>query len=61
MHMYHGILGLVIMILDIWAIISVVTSGASVAKKVLWTVAILILPILGFILWVIFGPRARRI
>ena len=56
---YHGILGLIVLILDIWAIINIVTSERSVGAKVLWTLLVVILPIIGFIIWLIFGPRAR--
>ncbi|MEL7466168.1 MAG: PLD nuclease N-terminal domain-containing protein [Pseudomonadota bacterium] len=55
-----GIGGLIILALNIWAIVSVIGSGATTGKKVLWTLAILILPILGFILWLLLGPRANR-
>jgi hypothetical protein len=27
---------------------------------VLWTVLVILLPVLGFILWLIFGPRTNR-
>lgn len=53
-----GIGGLVILALNIWAIISIVSSGASTGRKVLWTLVVLILPIVGLILWLIFGPRS---
>jgi len=54
-----GIFGFIILALDIWAIISVIGSGASTGKKVIWVLAILILPILGFLAWLLFGPRSR--
>ncbi len=53
-----GLLGLVILVLDVWAIIKVIGSGASDGSKVLWVVAILLLPFLGFIAWFLFGPKA---
>jgi len=53
-----GIGGLIVLILDIWAIVSVVGSPASTGKKVLWVLLILLLPILGFIIWLIAGPRS---
>ena len=53
-----GILGLLILILDIWAIVKTVQSGASTGQKVFWIVLILLLPVLGLILWFLFGPRA---
>ena len=52
--------GLIILILDIWAIVSVVGSRATTLRKVLWTLLILVLPVLGFIIWLIAGPRSVR-
>ena len=52
-----GIGGLLVLILDVWAIVKVVGSRASTGTKVLWTVVILLLPILGVILWFFFGPK----
>lgn len=60
MHGYHGIIGLIVLILDIWAIVSIITSNSSVGAKVLWTLLVIILPIIGFIIWLIAGPRANR-
>jgi hypothetical protein len=54
-----GISGLLILALDIWAIMSVVNSNASTGTKVGWTVLIIVLPILGFLIWLIAGPRGR--
>ena len=52
-----GFWGLIVLILDIWAIVSIIGSGASTGRKVLWTLLVLLLPVIGFILWLIFGPR----
>lgn len=56
-----GILGLVILIADIWAIVKTFESPTSTGKKVFWIVLILLLPILGLIIWLIAGPRSRNI
>ena len=58
--MEYGILGLLILILDIYAIYNVLTSGASALAKIVWTLAIVILPVLGFIAWLVAGPRGGR-
>ncbi|HTW74079.1 MAG TPA: PLD nuclease N-terminal domain-containing protein [Steroidobacteraceae bacterium] len=55
-----GLWGLLILIADIWAIVNVLQSSASTGSKVLWTVVIIVLPVLGFILWLILGPRTGR-
>ena len=54
-----GLIGLLILIADVWAIINVVQSGASTGGKVFWIILILILPLLGLIIWLIAGPRGR--
>jgi hypothetical protein len=56
MHM-EFILGIVILVLDVWAIYKILTIGATGLSKVLWTLAILILPVVGFIVWLIAGPK----
>lgn len=55
-----GILGLIILALDIWAIINIFGSGASTGAKVLWILLVLILPVLGLIIWLLAGPRGSR-
>ena len=53
-----GIGGLILLALNIWAIVSVIGSGATTGRKVLWVLLILVLPLLGLILWLLFGPRS---
>ena len=55
-----GLLGLVILIADIWAIVKTFESPSSTGTKVLWIVLILLLPVLGLIVWLFAGPRSRR-
>jgi len=57
---FGGIFGLLILILDIWAIISIVRSDSTSGKKVLWVLLIVILPVLGLIIWGIMGPRGNH-
>jgi len=55
----NGLIGLLILAADIWAIVSIVQSAVSTGKKVLWILLILILPVLGLILWFLLGPRGK--
>ena len=55
--MEYGIIGLIILIADIYALYQIVTSSASTGAKIVWSLIILILPVLGLIAWLIFGPR----
>ena len=54
-----GILGLLILIGDVWAILNIFQSRASNGSKLLWIVLVLVLPLLGLILWFFLGPRGR--
>lgn len=51
-----GLIGLLILIADVWAIVKIFQSSASTGAKVFWIVLILLLPLLGLILWLLFGP-----
>jgi len=53
-----GLGGLIVFGLNIWAIVSIIGSGASTGSKVLWILLVLILPIVGFIAWLVAGPRS---
>lgn len=58
--MLSGLIGLAIFIADIWAIISVMNSGATTGTKVLWVLLIFFLPLLGLIIWWFAGPKSAR-
>jgi hypothetical protein len=55
----NGILGLVLLVLDVYAIVKTVQSNATTGMKVVWIVVVLLLPLVGFIAWLIFGPKSK--
>jgi hypothetical protein len=55
-----GILGLLLLIADIWAIVKTVESSVSTGAKVGWILAIIVFPVLGFIVWLIAGPSGQH-
>jgi succinate dehydrogenase/fumarate reductase cytochrome b subunit len=57
---YTGLIGLLILVADIWAIISIVGSNRTTGSKVLWTLLIIFLPVLGWLIWLVAGPRAGK-
>ncbi|MEM9577901.1 MAG: PLD nuclease N-terminal domain-containing protein [Pseudomonadota bacterium] len=57
---FAGVGGFILLVLNIWAIVSILGSGQSTGSKVLWTLLVLILPLIGFIVWLLAGPRAAR-
>ena len=50
-------LGVIIILLDLWAIVSVYRSDKGVDSKALLSLLIVLLPVLGLGLWGLFGPR----
>ena len=57
---YHSLWGVLILAGDIWAIINILQSSASNEKKLIWTIAVVLLPVLGLVLWYFLGPRDGR-
>lgn len=51
----RNLIGLLILILDIVAILSVVLGRGSLVHKLLWTLLILVLPFLGMLLYFLIG------
>jgi hypothetical protein len=56
----NGFWGLIVLVADIWAIVNILQSSASTGRKVLWTVLVIILPVLGFIIWFFLGPKKGK-
>lgn len=55
----EGILGLLVLIADIYAIIKIVQSSAPGLHKLLWVLLVVFLPVLGLIAWYLMGPGGR--
>ncbi|NQU14640.1 MAG: PLDc_N domain-containing protein [Desulfobacteraceae bacterium] len=51
-----GLLGLIILIADVWAVVKTLGSPGATGGKVFWIVLVLILPVLGLIVWFVAGP-----
>jgi hypothetical protein len=56
----YGVIGLIVLVLDLWGIINVIGSGATTGTKLLWVLLILILPVIGLIVWFLAGPRGSK-
>jgi len=51
--------GLIVFIVDVWAILQVFQSRESTGTKVLWAALIVFLPVIGLIIWYFAGPRGQ--
>ena len=56
----YSVWGLLVLVGDIWAIINIFQSSVSNEKKLIWIIAVVLLPLLGLILWFFLGPRERK-
>ncbi|CAF1042167.1 unnamed protein product [Rotaria sordida] len=56
-----GIGGLIIIILDIIAIFDVLGTPRTIIGKLLWILLIIIFPIGGLIIWLLFGRKTTPV
>jgi hypothetical protein len=56
----NSLWGLLVLAADVWAIINIFQSSATTGNKALWTVLVIVLPVLGFIIWYFAGPKSSR-
>lgn len=59
--MEYGLIGALVFIAGIYAIYHIVSSNETAVKKVLWVLGVVLFPIVGFIVWLIAGPRRSAI
>ena len=55
-----GIVFLLYIALGLYAMISIIGSSASIAAKTLWILLVYFIPVLGWLLWFLAGPKARN-
>jgi len=56
-----SLIGLVVLVLDVIALVSLLQSGADATTKILWLLLIILLPVLGMILYFLMGPGRRKV
>ncbi|MDD5194697.1 MAG: PLD nuclease N-terminal domain-containing protein [Candidatus Omnitrophica bacterium] len=55
--MMGGVVGLVVLVLDIVAIVDALKSSMDTGKKALWIILILFLPVIGMVLYFLIGKK----
>ncbi len=56
---YLGLAWLCVLTLDAWALISLPGAEGSVTRRLLWALGIAVLPVIGFLAWVVAGPSRK--
>jgi len=54
-----GIGGLIILIVDIYAIVMILQSSAKSVEKLIWALVVFLLPLIGLIVWYFAGPGKK--
>ncbi len=57
----NGLVGLIILLADIFAILKIANSSESTGMKVLWIFIVLLMPILGLLAWFFIGPGDKKL
>lgn len=55
--MEYGLIGAIILVANIYAIYHIFSSNVSGMAKILWTLGIVLFPVVGFLVWLVAGPR----
>jgi hypothetical protein len=55
-----GFFGVVLLILDFYALFHIFQSNREPFNKALWTAVVVFMPFVGLLIWGFAGPRASR-
>ncbi|KAK4227175.1 hypothetical protein QBC38DRAFT_200337 [Podospora fimiseda] len=55
-----GVLGLIVLVLDIMVFIEVFQSNRPASHKILWSLVVFLFPILGMLIYYLFSNRAAH-
>lgn len=53
------LIGLLIFVIDVIVIIDILRSNKDSEKKIIWIIAVVLLPVLGPVLWYFMGRENR--
>jgi len=56
----EAIVGLLVLVANVYAIIKIFQSSAEALTKAIWIVVILLLPVIGLIIWYFAGPGGNK-
>jgi hypothetical protein len=57
----YSIVGLLLLVLDIYVIYLIVTGKGEIGMKLIWIIVVLLLPLLGPILYFVLGRSGSRL
>lgn len=54
-----GLLGLVWLIVVVWAIVKTAQARVGVMVRFFWIAILVIFPVIGFLFWIFLGPKGK--
>jgi len=60
MHLQYNLIGILVLFLNILAIVHIWKASGEPLHKILWTLLVLLFPVVGFIIWFFVGPKATE-
>ncbi|MBL39457.1 MAG: hypothetical protein CMP07_13715 [Xanthomonadales bacterium] len=52
-----GLLGLIWLVILVWAIIKTAQARVGVFVRFVWIVVLILFPLVGFLFWIFLGPK----
>ena len=52
-----GLLGLIWLVILVWAIIKTAQARVGVFVRFVWIVVLILFPVVGFLIWIFLGPK----
>jgi len=59
MNYSYNIIGLLVLIADVYAIVMILQSSVQNLEKLLWSLVIILLPVIGVVVWYLVGPGRK--
>ncbi|MCU7811505.1 MAG: PLDc N-terminal domain-containing protein [Candidatus Thiodiazotropha sp. (ex Notomyrtea botanica)] len=56
---FTGIIGLIVLIAVIYSIVMIVQSSAKGIEKLIWSLVVFFLPLIGLVIWYFAGPGKK--
>ena len=54
-----GLLGLIWLIIVVWAIVRTAQARVGLVVRMLWILILLVFPVIGFLFWLFLGPKGK--
>jgi len=55
-----GLIYMIGLVIWIWAIVQTIQSSESDGAKIAWILVLIFIPVLGLLIWLFAGPRAKK-